>query len=815
VLKDASATAIYGSRGANGVVIITTKRGAAGRTSVNFDSYYGVQQATRMVKMLDATQFAELHNEILGNGDLDLNPAFSDPAALGRGTDWLGELFRTAPIRNYNLSVAGGSEKTQFAVSGGYFKQDGIIIGTDFDRYSLRFNLDTQVSDRLRFGSSIGLSRTTQQIVTTDEDTQSGLVYLAMAQQPTLPVYENGTFAGPLGPVAFVGDKSNPIGIANTVDNSIHKNRLLGSVYGEYEIIPGLKYRLNLGLDALFRKGSYWSPDYTWGGIVHPLSELSQTSTNELIWLAENTLTYSKNFGKHALTALAGTTAQASYKEFMTGATKDFASNATRVLGAGNPKNAFVNGGAEEWSLLSYIGRVNYGFADKYLFTGTVRVDGSSRFGRGNKFGVFPSGSVAWRLSEEGFFQPLTRTINDLKVRASYGITGNQEIGLYPFAALLDLNQRYTLGSPNSYYTGVGPSNLPNPNVRWEQVAQADLGVDVALLQNRIQLTADYYVKNTSGMLLALPIPATTGYAGPPTVNVGKVRNQGIELGINSQNLTGALKWNTSLNFASNRNTVVSLGDSLPINGGGISFQQTLTRTQVGHPIGSFFGYVTDGIFQTQEEVNNHAEQNPGDNPATSTAPGDIRFRDLNSDGKIDDKDRTFIGNPMPKFIFGLTNNFSFKGFDLSVFVQGIVGNKVYNVNRTYNEQMSGAFNQTAETLNRWRSATQPGNGSVPRAVWNDPNYNARPSDRFVEDGSYVRIKNLTLGYALPGSLLSALKIAQIRLYATAQNLYTFTKFKGFDPETGSYQQSSLYTGVNNGTYPVARTLIMGLNVGF
>jgi TonB-linked SusC/RagA family outer membrane protein len=807
VLKDASATAIYGARGANGVVIITTKRGQAGKPVVNFDSYYGVQGVAKRVDLLDASEFAALNNDVLTNGGKKTNPDFADPASLGKGTDWLDEIFRPAPIQSYNLAASGGNDKTQFALSGGYFRQDGIIIGSDFKRYSVRLNLDSRLSDKIRIGNSLSISRTEQRAVTTDEDTKSGLVFLAMNQLPTLPVYRDGTYAGPEGPIEYVGDKSNPVGRALEIDNFLTRNRLLGSVYGEWDILEGLRFRTNLGLDVLFRTSSAFEPDYQWGGIRHSPATVDDRASNELIWLAENTLTYTRTFGgKHALTALAGTTAQNAASQGLGARDGRYPYNGVQSLNIGSGTYG-AESSRDGWSLLSYIGRVNYAFADKYLFTGTVRVDGSSRFGASNRYGVFPSGSVAWRVSQEGFMQHLP-VVSDLKLRASYGATGNQEIGLYGYATLLSGNQNYVFN--DQITVGVGPTTLPNPDVRWESVKQANLGIDLALFNNRVALTADVFDKTTTGMLLGIPIALSSGYRSASAVNAGRVQNQGLELGLNTRNLDGgALTWNTDFNITFIKNKVLDLSVGQPIPGGGIDFNQTITRTQAGHPIGAFYGYVTDGIFQSADEVKAHAVQQPG------TAPGDIRFRDVNPDGIINDDDRTFIGNPIPRFTFGLTNNLAFKGFDLSLFLSGVYGNDVFNANRIFNEQMSGAFNQTTETLNRWRSPEQPGNGKMPRAVWDDPNTNARTSDRYVEDGSYLRIRNLTLGYTLPQALAQTLRISRLRVYASAQNLHTFTRYKGFDPEVGPYRGNSLQNGVNNGTYPVARVLLAGVNVSF
>jgi TonB-linked SusC/RagA family outer membrane protein len=823
ILKDASATAIYGSRGANGVVIITTKRGKAGRTNVLLDVYGGVQTIGHKVDLLNASQFAQLNNEILINGGQQPNnaaiigaanatsPDYSNPDALGQGTDWQKEIFRTAGIQSYNLNISGGNEKTQYALGGGYFKQDGIIIGSNFDRYSARFNLDHQLSSRIKVGNSLSLSRTTQRIVTTDEDTQSGLVFLAINQLPTLPVYRNGTYAGPEGRIAFVGDRSNPVGRANTLDNHLYRNRLLGNVYGEAELLPGLRFRTNIGLDAFFRDNSFFEPSYTWGSIVHPTASVSQFSYQEMVWLWENTLTYNKTFAeKHALTVLLGTSAQSSSAKFLSAGDNAYPFNTIQTLSQGSGNSYSAGSGVFNSSLLSYMGRVNYAYADKYLFTGTVRVDGSSRFGPENKYGVFPSGSVAWRINQEDFLKDALPQVSDLKLRFSYGLTGNQNgIGLNDYATVLNATQRYTFNG--TILPGVQPTNLPNPNLQWEVSKQADLGLDFGLFDNRIVFTGDLFSKRTEKLLLYPPVVLSSGYSGTAAQNAGTLSNVGLELGLNTRNLVGAFTWGSSFNMSFIQNKVLDLAGSASLVSGSI-LTQTTSLTAVGHPVGAFYGYATDGIFQTNDEVKTHATQQPG------TAAGDIRFKDLNGDGVINDQDRTFLGSSLPKFTAGFTNNFAYKGLDLSVFIYAVSGNKLFNANRIFDEAMSGAANQTTRVLGRWQSATAPGDGVTPRAVFGDPNLNTRVSDRYIEDGSFLRLKNVTLGYTFPvkdgGVGFGKVRAQSLRLYATAQNLLTFTHYTGYDPEVGSFGQQVRTTGVDNGTYPVSRTFTVGLNLG-
>jgi TonB-linked SusC/RagA family outer membrane protein len=798
ILKDASAAAIYGSRGANGVVIVTTKRGKGEGSTLNFNAYYGVQSMAHQVKMLDASQFAALHNEIMANNGLPQNPAFAHPDSLGKGTDWLGALFRNAPMQNYSLSYSASTPKTNYYISGNVFDQKGIIINTSYRRYVLQFNTDTRVLENLRFGNSVMLNHDVKK--SGDYNIQNAMVAL-----PTQPIYNpDGTYSGPVGQPSWVGDVTNPIGKAKLVENSTLGYNLRGSMYGELTLLKGLRFRTNLGLQANFWNTRNWAPKYNWQPLPQEKSYLAQGSNKSITWLWDNTLTYDKTFGDHKLTVLAGTSAQENKFDFISGNVQDFTSDQTQQLSSGTFQPV-LNGNGSEWALFSYFGRVNYAYKDKYLLTGTMRRDGSSRFGAGNKYGVFPSGSFAWRVSKEDFFKNVS-FLNDLKLRLGYGKTGNQEIGNYSFASVYQ-NIRYNFN--NQSVGAVVPTVMPNPDVRWESVEQSNVGIDASLFKNRVNITADLYRKNTNDMLVPMAVPVSTGYSDifVPSVNAGKIRNEGFEITINTRNTAkGPINWNTSFNFSYNRNKVLSLNDSVPMSVGGIGLNYNLARIQEGYPINVFYGYVTNGIFQTETEVDKSAVQVAGADPFNRTSAGDIRFKDVNNDGVIDEKDRQFLGNPNPKFIFALTNTFEYKGFDLSLFLQGVSGNKIFNANRVWTEARAVAQNQTTEVLGRW---TGPGTSTTkPRAIFNDPNKNTRPSTRYIEDGSYLRIKNLSIGYTLPASLMKSAKMQSARLYVSAQNLYTFTKYTGFDPEVSS-------NGIDLNVYPVTRTVSFGVNLNF
>lgn len=806
ILKDASAASIYGARGANGVIIVTTKRGKGTRNGLNLSYYYAVQEPANMVEMLNAAQFADLNNQMLANNSQATNPGYADPGSLGEGTDWLGALFGTAPMKNLSVSYSGTSDKSNYYVSGNIMNQDGIVLETGFKRYTIQFNSDHTVFNRLRFGNNLTLNH--------DIKTSGNYnIQNAMAASPVQPILNtDGTYSGPGTQPQWYGDMTNPIGQARLIDNTIKGYNLIGSIYGEVDILENLVFKSTAGLQANFWDTKTWNPKYDWRPLPQSFSTLNQVSNKAITWLLDNTLTYSKVINDiHSLTVLAGTSAQHSATEFTGGYREGFASDITQQINSGSQTNMASFGNAYAWSLLSFIGRVNYDLNDKYLLTATVRRDGSSRFGAANKYGTFPSVSAAWRISQEGFFKPLS-FIHDLKLRAGYGETGNQEIGNYTFASVLQ---------PGSYnFNGqlvqtTFPQAMPNPNVKWETVKQANLGLDASLRDEKVVFTFDAFVKKTEDMLVRGAVPISTGYRDfafasdlRPFVNAGKMENRGIEVSVNTKNIARELTWNTQLNFTLIQNKIVSLNDTVPLPAGQINgnINYYVALQQNGHPFNSFYGYATNGIFQSQEEVDNYATQQPGLDPFNRTAQGDIRFSDLNHDGVINDKDRKFIGNPNPQFFFGMNNTFTWKGFQLDVFVQGVSGNDIFNANRIWQEGMSVAQNQTVAVLDRWTEENR--STTIPRAIFNDPNKNARGSDRFIEDGSYLRIKNVTLAYALPQSLINRIKLTSARLYASGQNLYTFTKYSGIDPEVG-------LDGIDFNVYPVTRTYSIGVNMSF
>lgn len=796
ILKDASSTAIYGSRGANGVVIITTKRGAKGGV-LNFDTFTGIQSVSNMVKVLDASQYAQLNNEMLTNAGMSTNPEFANPASLGKGTDWVDALFSPALMSNYSLSYGDRTEKSNLYVSTSYFNQKGVVLNTNYDRYIVQLNGDTKIKPFLKIGNSVKLQHDLKRSGSYD-------IKGTILSLPTRPIYDaNGGWAGPGSNPLLYGDIDNPIGKAMIVENSTKGYNIQGNVYAEAEILKDLKFKSLGGMEANFWYTRTWSPKYQWGVKSQENSYLSEGSNRSITLLWDNTLTYDKTFGEHHVNAVVGSSAQNNQFNYLSASVQKFPSESTQQIDNGILQPV-QHGNASEWAIMSYLGRVNYSFADKYYLTGTIRRDGSSRFGVDNRWGWFPSAALAWRISNENFLKD-SKTINNLKLRLGYGITGNQEIGNYSFSSSYNT---YLYNFNNTFVSAVLPTVLPNPNVKWEGQEQYNAGFDLDMFNNRISLIVDGYIKNTNDMLVPMSVPVTSGYSDVyvPSINAGKIQNKGIEATLSTKNFVGEnFKWSTDVVFSYNKNNVESINSETPIITASGGLNSTIGQIQNGYPVNIFYGYVTDGVFQNQSEVNNHAVQMPGSNPATSTAPGDIRFKDLNNDGVINDKDRTIIGNPNPKFTFSLNNTFTYKNFDLTIFLQGSYGNDIFNANRMYTESMSVINNQNASVLGRWTG--EGTSNSMPRAIYGDPNQNSRVSDRYVEDGSYIKIKNINLSYTLPKGAFGQ-NFSLIKVFVSAQNLVTWTKYSGFDPEVP-------VNGIDNGTYPITRIVSLGLNVGF
>ena len=804
VLKDASATAIYGSRGANGVVIITTKRGKSGATNVDVENYYGIQQVARQLPLLNAAEFAEIANESRVNRSQA--PIFTPDQIASfqnNSTDWQSQVFRTAPIRNHQVTVSGGNDATRFALAGNYFEQQGVVLNSGFTRASLRVNLDKNVTKRLSIGNSLQISRAWNNQQVTDI-TRGGVVNGSLVFSPTLPVRDpqTGQFTFDNSSVPGSQQVGNPVQDALETLNRTVTNRMLGSVYAEYGILTGLRLRTSFGVDYQAGRRDFYAPSTNNRGrnafgsaLVEKKDVISPVSTV--------TLTYDRTFGTNQITLLAGYESQTQTVDFLQSSATNFPTNA---LEADNLSLGQVVGtpfsGRSLWRLDSWFGRANYTLASKYLFTATFRADGSSRFGAGNKWGYFPSAALGWRLNEEDFIKDLN-IFSNLKLTASWGLTGNQEIGLYQSLAGLN-TVRYPFGEVINI--GLAPDRLPNSDLRWERTSQYNFALETGILENRVTLEAAYYYKKTQDLLLNVDLPRTTGFS-TFLRNIGSVENRGLELTLNSANLTGQFKWNMGGNITFNRNKVLALGPGetfrlAPGTGDGHLQITNSSILQVGQPVGVFFGLKTDGIYQTGDQII------PGSNSFGSTAPGDIRYVDSNGDGIVNNSDRTIIGNPQPDFFFGFTNNFSYKNLDLAVFFQGTHGNDVWNVNSHELYRNDGATNNSREVLNRWRPDT-------PSDYW--PSAKNRPfvlSDRHIEDASFLRLRNVTLGYNLPTSTLGLKWLRSLRVYAQAQNLLTITNYSGFDPEVNSLGQNPVGIGIDRGSFPMARTYTFGINLG-
>jgi TonB-linked SusC/RagA family outer membrane protein len=791
ILKDASATAIYGARASNGVILITTKRGRTGANTVTVSAYHGDQTVRHRLSLLNSQQFAAYANAARINGG---QPALYTPAEIAAlpNTDWQNAIFRTAPVSNFEASISGGDNDTHYYVSGNLLRQDGVVLNTNLNRGSVRLNLDQDVSSRFRVGNRFTLSRSQSQLMPNGGGGQevSSVLLNALTAPPTIGILGSGS-------EYFVGLNSatgrtfaNPVAAAALITNQEQQNRFVGNVFGEYDLLPKLTFRSSFGADYLSSMQDFYSPSTTYPGVTTG-GYGSRGSLAVTTWLTENTLHFSPGqVGLlHALDLLGGITLQRTNSSNVSGTAQNFVTDALAQNGL-NTGGTFLGvwTGAPHSSLASYFARANWNLVDRFLFTVTERVDGSSKFGVGNRYGYFPSAAIAWRLSDESFVRRLG-WFDDLKLRTSYGRTGNQDIGDYKALA--------TLGSSTYLFNGTkvvgySPSTLANPNLKWETTTQGNLGLDVALLRSRLLLTGDVYNKTTKDLLLEVAVPATLGYS-TQLQNIGSVRNRGVELALNTVNTTGTLGWTSGFNISWNRNKVLNIGaDTMIVGpvGVGAGANQNPTILKVGQPINSFYGYVYAGM-----------------------ANGQPTYADLNGDGVISTADQQIIGSAEPKYTGGFTNDFTFRNFDLSVFIQFSKGNQIYNITRALLTNDAGNNNQLTDVL----PAQSGGANGIPVPKIGNT-YDTRPSTLFVEDGSYIRGKNLRLGYNLPESLLQSSRAGHLQnaqIYISAVNFFTKTKYTGFDPEVSEYATSVLAQGMDFGTYPQTRQFIVGFTTAF
>lgn len=832
VLKDASATAIYGARASNGVIMITTKRGQAGAASISYDGYVGWQEMPKHLEMMNLQEYAIHHNARAEAGIVNSSSAFVRPDLLGKGTDWQDELYQHALMTSHNLSITGGSDKTTYAISAGYLDQDGIALGSSFRRLSLRGNLDTQVKSWLKAGINFSFADSKQN-VGSDND----VIMNALKQQPSVAVTNpDGGFDGP----DDVWMPVNPVAIATIRENYNKKLNFRFNTYLEATLMEGLSFRTELSADYNLNKFYYYEPDYKFGVLENKTRTSRWTKTDTKYWSWRNILTYNKTFANvHNVSVMIGQEMSESHWETQVSAATGFLSNTAHDPSAGDVTKSSGTGSQSANSIASGFGRAFYSYDDRYLLTATIRRDGSSKFAEGNRWGWFPSAALAWKVSNESFLKD-NEVLNNLKLRFGWGATGNQNVENWAYMALLS-------SKTTPWGTGVLTGNTPNPDLRWETTYSTNLGLDVNLFQNRIEFIADIYYKKTKDLLLQLPLPSYLGSSGQgaasnPWANVGSLENKGIELTLNTVNIDKkGFQWRSNFVFSLNRNKVLELDTesaSIEKTYSVADDNNVVTRTVKGQPIGQFWGYKVIGRFNKAEDFyykDKDGVVKPVALPEGSSIEegktwiGDYIFEDRNGDGVINNSDCTFIGNPEPKFTYGIGNTFSWKGFDLTIFLSGSYGNDVLNYNRRWIESPRENFNllksvQGYAVIGKidpngpddFRNLQViSGNPHMPRLSAAKTNANDRVSDLYIEDGSYLRIQNISLGYTLPKKWVSKVNLQNVKIYANLQNVYTWTNYSGYDPEVGCMYGDALMNGLDYGRYPSPRIYTFGLNVSF
>jgi TonB-dependent starch-binding outer membrane protein SusC len=835
VLKDASATAIYGSRAANGVIIITTKRGQKGEALITYDGYVGWQEMPVTLDLLDLQEYAIHKNTRSQMGIVQTDDFFVRPDLLGKGTDWQKELFSKAKMQSHNLSVSGGNEATTYTLGMGYLNQDGIAVGSGFERLNIRGGFDSQVKSFLKAGVNFAFSNSEQTTTVSDES----LILTALKQTPNVAARNaDGTFDGP-DTDEFV--QNNPLGLALIKDNRNEKAGIRSNTYLEATLTKGLTFKTEYAMDYGFTNTYTFNPSYTFGAINNEVREGTRSKSNSQYWAWRNIFSYNRTFGVHNVNAMLGQEMQESRWEYLSGYRSGYLSNGATDLDAGDATTARNSNSSGESAISSYFGRLFYALDEKYLLTTTLRYDGSSKFYEDNQWGWFPSASLAWRASNENFLIDNT-VINNLKFRLGWGTVGNQNVPNYAYTST------YSAVATN-WGTGLLAANTANEELEWETTYSTNFGVDLNLFKNRIEFIGEIYYKHTDNLLLQLPLPAYVGTTGQgatsaPWVNIGSLENRGIELTLNTVNIDkGAFRWRSNFVFSKNQNKVVTLDTETSIinrtlqQGSDIT---VVTRTAVGQPIGQFYGYQVIGRFETATDFyykNSAGKVVPvalpegmqiGENSAWI---GDYIFKDVNNDGVINEEDRDYIGNPEPKFVYGFGNTFTYKGIDLNIFLTGVYGNQVVNYQRRWLENPRENTNLLQKATEYAQLAPIDENGPNDyrnvQIVGGDPymprigassassTSNYRFSDKFVEDGSYLRIQSISLGYNFPKDWVTRFGIQNLKVYTNLQNVYTFTKYSGYDPEIGSINQDALMSGLDNGRYPSPRIYTFGLNVTF
>ena len=807
VLKDASSAAIYGSRAANGVIIVTTKEGSntEGKPIIDLSVNLGISTASKFLDMLDAKGWAEvttIARQAIGKPALDM----ATDLANKPDNDWQDIMFRPALMQNYNLSVKGGGKYSTYYTGLGYFNQDGIVIGTNYQRYNIQSKNDYK---RGIFSAGTNLIISFSHDKPLHQELRGGMIGTILQSVPTLEKYDDTREGGYGGTYGDVVNIPHPLAIIddNIMDRYNENVKIFANLYAQIELFKGLKYKLNLTPDFSFERYKNYLNKYDFGLATNSITQLTERQRRRRNILVENLLTFDRTFGEHKISALAGYTYQDSrfrhiqaYGEGLPQGLEEIDAATTNRSNEGNSWRSV---------LTSILGRVFYSYQNKYLFTATIRRDGSSKFGKNNRYGYFPSFSLGWNVAEEKFMENV-HWLDQLKLRGGYGVLGNQEIDNYQYSSTITTGINYPDGN-GGLLQGAFPKNFANPDIKWEETAMTNVGIDFMAFNNRLNLTADYYVKNTKDILLTVPIPISSGGANDPIRNAGKIRNNGFEFNLGWMDQPNPdISYGINLIGSFNKNKVIAMGsESGSIKGGSTNQNITTSETKAGYPIGGYWLISTAGYFNSQEEVDAYAKDGKKIQPAAE--PGDIKFVDANNDGVINDDDRVFQGSPFPDFTFALNGNMRYKNFDLSIGLQGVLGNKIYNATRQTLEDVTKGSNFLASCLDYWTPENK--NASHPRLTWDDPNRNTRAeSDRYLENGSYLRLRSVQLGYTFPQTWFKG-AIQHARVYINAENLFTITSYSGYSPDVNA--DNANYRGFDNFIYPTNRTFMLGLNVTF
>lgn len=844
ILKDASATAIYGAQGANGVVLITTKHGKSGEAKFSYDGMVAMSRQAVRLNMMNLREYAQYYNEIIEEGDIyETNPYYATPSLLGKGTNWQDEIFRTAWQHQHQLSAQGGSDKVQYYVSGSYMDQQGTIIGSNFNRFSVRTNLDAQLKKWLKLGVNATYAITNDNLKLADSN--QGLIYYSLTTIPDIPVYDvNGNYSST---IREGYTSPNPVALAMMDEILLKRKKLSGNIYAELTPIKHITWKTELGFDMGESDANRYKPMVDLGGWVRSQNSISYQKNSNYFWQLKNYLTYANQWGKHSVTAMVGQECWESKWNYLSGSNTDLPSDEVHnvALATGTPS---ISSGFGSSSMASFFTRETYNYGDRYLGTYTYRYDGSSNFGPKNRWAGFHSVALAWRFSNEKFFEPVKKVIDNGKLRLGWGQTGNSSIGSYAWGAAITR-------MPSALGMGFRPSNIPNTSIRWESQEQYNVGLDLGFFNGRLNLTVDAYYKRSDDMLMSMQLPSYMGTQGnvssklqAPKGNYGSIENKGLEITLDAHPVQlKNFSWDSNFQISFNKNKLLSLSDTenATLVGYG-QFGDVVCVSEIGKPLYNFYGYKVEGVYKDLDDIQNSAKpaKYPSDgvfSRGNTVWVGDIKYKDVDENGIIDERDRTDLGSPLPKFTFGWTNTFRYKNLDLSIFLNGSYGNKVMNYNSLTLTHMNSTWTNQLQSVVSKRARLEPidptivyADGSkwfdhidnvrvknpgtkIPHASINDPNDNDRISDRYVEDGSFLRIKNITLGYTFPKALLNKAKIENLRVYVNIQNLYTFTKYTGYDPEVGASTQDSsgLTYGLDNGRYPSPAMYSFGLNITF